>query len=64
MKTKDRCGKRGNKAGMFMKTKEIWTICGNVIENEGLNALCRERVTATSAVSLLAPQFLLLTSYF
>jgi hypothetical protein len=64
LKTKDRCGKLGDEAGMSLKTKEILAKCGNVIENEGLNALCGERVTATSAFCLLAPQFLLLTSYF
>jgi hypothetical protein len=34
LKTKDRCGKPGAKAGMSMKTKEISVKSGNVIENE------------------------------
>jgi hypothetical protein len=34
LKTKDRCGKPGAKAGMSMKTKEMSVKSGNVIENE------------------------------
>ena len=32
MKTKDRCGKLGNEAGMYMKTREIEAESGNVVE--------------------------------
>jgi hypothetical protein len=39
MKTKDRCGKLGNEAGMSMKTKEIVVIGREFVENEGLNTM-------------------------
>jgi hypothetical protein len=41
LKTKDRCGKPEGETGMSMKTKEISVQCGNVIENEWVNALLR-----------------------
>jgi hypothetical protein len=34
LKTKDQCGKLGGKAGMYMKTKEIHALSGNVMENK------------------------------
>jgi hypothetical protein len=42
MKTKERCGKIGNEAGMSMKTKDIVVKVGNFVENEGLNTMGRE----------------------
>jgi hypothetical protein len=39
MKTKERCGKLGNKAGMSMKIKEIVVKGGNYVENEGLDTM-------------------------
>jgi hypothetical protein len=35
MKTKERCGKRGNEAGMCMKTKKLADKSGNIIDNKG-----------------------------
>jgi hypothetical protein len=35
MKTKDRFGKLGNEAGMYVKTKDLSDQGGNVIENKG-----------------------------
>jgi hypothetical protein len=37
LKTKDRCGKSGDKAGMSLIAKEISAESGNVIENKGDN---------------------------
>jgi hypothetical protein len=34
LKTKDRCGRPGEEAGMSMKTNEISVKSGNIIENE------------------------------
>jgi hypothetical protein len=34
LKTKDRCGKSGNEAGMLLITKEISAESGNVVENK------------------------------
>jgi hypothetical protein len=36
LKTKDRWRKLGGEAGMYMKTKEIHALSGNVIENKGV----------------------------
>jgi hypothetical protein len=35
LKTKDRCGKLGNEAGMSLKTNGLAILGGNVIENTG-----------------------------
>jgi hypothetical protein len=35
MKTKERCGKLPNEAGMLMKTKEIYAEWRNVVEKTG-----------------------------
>jgi hypothetical protein len=35
LKTKDRCGKSDGEAGMCLKTKEIRSQSGNVIEKKG-----------------------------
>jgi hypothetical protein len=35
LKTKDRCGKSWNEAGMLLITKEILAESGNIIENKG-----------------------------
>jgi hypothetical protein len=37
MKTKERCGKPGNEAGMSMKTKEIVVKGSKSIEKQGLS---------------------------
>jgi hypothetical protein len=35
LKTKGRCGKPANEAGMYMKTKEIQALGGDVVEKTG-----------------------------
>jgi hypothetical protein len=35
LKTKERCGKPADEAGMYLKTKEIQAKSGNVVENKG-----------------------------
>jgi hypothetical protein len=35
MKTKDRCAKLANEAGMSMKTKDLSVHGGNLVENKG-----------------------------
>jgi hypothetical protein len=52
LKTKDRCGKRRNDAGMLMITKEILPESGNVIENKG------------ESINLAHPSWMPLREYF
>jgi hypothetical protein len=35
VKTKDRCGKLGDEAGMCVKTKDLANKSGNVVEKKG-----------------------------
>jgi hypothetical protein len=61
MKTKERCGKLGNKAGMSMKIKEIVVKSGNYVENEGLNTMGgeHEMIERPSATTRESPQMAL-----
>jgi hypothetical protein len=51
VKTKERCGKLGKEAGMLLKTKEIASKSGNVIENKGLSLKLGVAPAATSTLA-------------
>jgi hypothetical protein len=40
LKTKDRCGRLGNKSGISLITNEIRARCGNITDNKRVASCC------------------------